>query len=142
MSDWKVNGGVWLAHLASAERAYDIPTDLLARIAYEESHFRDDIIRGEEASPAGALGIMQLMPKFFLSVRVPTPFTDVDVAQQIDEAAQFLAHLNDHTHDWQFAVAAYNAGLGNVEKYAGIPPFPETEKYVADITADVPLKEA
>jgi len=138
MSDWKATGGIWLPHLANAELAYGLPTDLLARVAYQESHFREDIIRGTLQSTAGALGIMQLLPKYFTSVRVPTPFTDVDVIQQIDEAAAFLEHLYDVTKDWRLAVAAYNAGLGNVRKYDGIPPFAETQNYVTQILADVP----
>jgi soluble lytic murein transglycosylase-like protein len=81
---------------------------------------------------------MQLMPKFFLSVRVPLPFTDNDVRAQIKEAAGFLAGLYARFNDWDFAVAAYNAGAGNVEKYGGIPPFAETEQYVAAVKADVP----
>jgi soluble lytic murein transglycosylase-like protein len=89
-------------------------------------------------SPAGALGIMQLMPKFFTSVRVARPYTDNDVGNQIEEAAHFLAGLVKATGDWDLAIAAYNAGLGNVQKYGGVPPFRETQDYVAQVTADVP----
>jgi len=131
-----------MGELTTAEMVAGIPTYLLARIAYEESHFREDIIRGQNASPVGALGMMQLRPRFFKSVCKPTPFTDADVKAQIYEAADFLESLYVALRDWTLAVAGYNAGLGNVEHYGGIPPFPETEKYVAEITADVPLKES
>jgi soluble lytic murein transglycosylase-like protein len=134
-------GPVWVPVLHVAENTYGLPTDLLARIAYEESSFIEEIIRGTRASSAGALGMMQLMPQFFPTVRVPIPFTDTDVGNQIAEAARLLVSLHHSTNDWVLSIAAYNAGLGNVEKYKGIPPFPETEKYVADITADVPLEE-
>ena len=138
MSDWKANGGQWLAHLANAELAYGLPQDLLARVAYQESHFREDIIRGLLVSSAGAMGMMQLMPRYFLSVRASIPYTDVDVIAQIDEAAAFLEHLHTQTQDWKLAVAAYNAGLGAVHKYGGVPPFAQTQEYVAQVSADVP----
>jgi soluble lytic murein transglycosylase-like protein len=139
-ADWRneQQGPIWVPILNLTENRIGLPVDLLARIAYEESHYRDDVIRGTYPSVVGALGIMQLMPKFFTTVRVPIPFNDVDVTNQIDEAGHFLAGMYQATHDWDLAIAAYNAGLGNVRKYGGIPPFPETQKYVADITADVP----
>src|SRR5271167_4222346 len=59
------DGPIWIPDLNAAEGMYNIPTDLLARIAYQESHFRNDIITGATASPAGALGLMQLMPQYF-----------------------------------------------------------------------------
>jgi soluble lytic murein transglycosylase-like protein len=137
---WKNVGSAadWLPTIAQAEQQHGLPTDLLARMAYQESHFREEIIRGTKASPAGALGILQLMPQYFRSVNTPTPFTDADVRNQIDEAAQQMQSLYSQFSDWSLALAAYNAGAGNVRKYNGIPPFTETQNYVAQITADVP----
>lgn len=135
-------GPRWAPELNAEEQALGLPHDLLARIAYQESRFREEIIRGTLASPAGALGIMQLMPKFFTSVRVPTPYTDNDVRAQINEAGHLLTGLFKATGDWDLAIAAYNAGLGNVQKYGTVPPFPETEAYVAEVTADVPAINA
>lgn len=140
VSGWRnVNQGpVWTPILDSIGRSYNLPDDLLPRIAYQESHFREDIIRGTTASPAGALGMMQMMPQYFSSVTVPRPFSDTDVRAQILEAAGQLATLYRQFKSWPLALAAYNAGAGNVNKYGGIPPFPETQNYVAMIRADVP----
>lgn len=131
-------GPAWTPTLDSIGRSYGMPEDLLARVAYQESHFRDDIIRGNTASGAGALGIMQMMPQYFSSVTVARPYTDEDVRQQILEAAGQLRTLYNQFGTWPLALAAYNAGAGNVNKYNGIPPFAETQAYVAQITADVP----
>lgn len=140
VAGWRnVNDGPkWTPILDSIGRSYNLPDNLLARVAYQESHFRDDIIRGTHASPAGALGMMQMMPQFFSSVTTPRPFNDTDVRAQILEAASYLAQLYRQFKTWPLALAAYNAGPGNVNKYGGIPPFPETQSYVAMIRADVP----
>ena len=140
VAGWKSVGSAaqWLPVLGAAETSYGLPADLLSRMAYQESHFREEIIRGTMASPAGALGILQLMPRFFQTVTVPTPFTDDDVSAQIDEAAAQVHSLYQQFGAWDLALAAYNAGAGNVKKYGGIPPFTETQNYVAQITADVP----
>lgn len=139
VTPWKSAGQAaqWLGPLAAAEQAYGIPTDLLARIAYQESRFRQDIIDGTTPSSAGALGMMQLMPNFS-SVQVPIPFGPDDTAAQIEQAAQYLAAQYARFKDWKLAAAAYNAGPGNVAKYGGIPPFPVTQDYVAQIAANVP----
>lgn len=137
--DWKSEGSgpTWVPVLYLAEAEVGLPQDLLASIAYQESHFREDIIRGTTASRAGALGMMQLMPRFFPSVRAPVPFTDNDVSNQIEDAAHQMAALFQSTQDWDLAIAAYNAGLGNVHKYSGIPPFDETQAYVDQVTRRV-----
>lgn len=146
MSDqpWKLEGSGprWVPVLAQAESDFLIPTDLLCRIAYQESHFIEQVIRGIQRSRVGALGMMQLMPRWFQSVRIAPPFTDDDVNNQVGEAAHFLLALHKSTQNWQLSVAAYNAGLGAIEKYGSIPPFPETEKYVSDIVQDVPAIKA
>lgn len=132
MSNWKKRGEKYLPMLNAAEDRYGIPRDLLARQAYQESRFRDDIISGSTVSPAGALGIMQIVPKFH-------PDADpLDVRAAIDYAARFLSNLKQQFGSWALALAAYNAGPGNVRKYGGVPPFDETRKYVAQIIADVP----
>ena len=86
-------GPQWIPALNAAEVQYGLPTDLLARIAYQESHFRTDIITGATPSPAGALGLMQMMPQYFDSVRVPRPFTPDDTANQINQAEIGRAHV-------------------------------------------------
>lgn len=132
-------GPTWLPALNAAEAEHGIPTDLLARLAYQESHFRQDIITGVNASGKGALGLMQMMPQFYASVRVPRPFTQADTFTQIEEAAQTLAGHFTTFRDWGLALAAYNAGAGAVHKAGGIPNFTETQNYVAQILADVPV---
>jgi soluble lytic murein transglycosylase-like protein len=132
LANWKRNGAAYLPMLNAAEDKYGIPRDLLARQAYQESHFRDDIISGATVSSAGALGIMQIVPKYHPNV------DPLNVAAAIDYAGSILKGWYDHFGSWSLALASYNAGPGNVQKYGGIPPFAETEKYVNDITSDVP----
>jgi soluble lytic murein transglycosylase-like protein len=134
-------GPVWVPVINQAESAAGIPANLLARMAYQESHFRPDIIDGTTASPAGALGILQLMPQYFSTVQVATPFTTQDTVDQITQAATQLQSLYGEFTDWTLAVAAYNAGAATVKNYInGTGSLPaETAAYVADVIADVPL---
>lgn len=134
-------GPVWIPALNAAESQFGIPTNLLARIAYQESRFRPDVIAGTKVSSAGALGLMQLLPTYFASVRVPVPFTADDTAAQIQEAAQELVRLYNVFGDWSLAVAAYDDGQGNITKYlAGNRALPaETTNYVSSVLADVPI---
>jgi soluble lytic murein transglycosylase-like protein len=132
-------GPTWVPALNAAEVQWNIPTDLLARIAYAESHFRDDIISGETASSAGALGLMQLEPAYFQSVRVPTPFSADDTMAQIQDGAQDLVTNYHALGNWPQAVAAYNAGLTTIQKgNASAANAATTAAYVAQILADVP----
>ncbi len=130
---WKAgaNAAKYLPRLAAAESKYDLPTDLLARVAYQESRWRDDIATGQLQSPAGAQGLMQIIPAMHPGVN------PLDTSAAIDYAAKYLRQLFKQFGSWRLAVAAYNAGPGNVKKYAGIPPFAETQKYVRDVFADV-----
>jgi soluble lytic murein transglycosylase-like protein len=125
------NAAKYLPLLNAAETKYGIPRNLLARQAYQESHFRDDIVNGSKVSSAGALGIMQIVPKFHPNAK------PLDVAAAIDYAAALMKSWHDHYGSWALALAAYNAGPGNVNKYKSIPPFAETQNYVHDILADL-----
>lgn len=135
------NGPLWVPVLRTSENAYGIPTDLLSRIAYQESRFRPDTIDGTHPGAAGELGIMQLMPRYFASVQVPVPFSAQDVAAQIEEAARLMSQLYAHYRDWGLVVAAYNDGQGNIDAYLqGTHTLPaSTAEYVAEVLADVPV---
>jgi soluble lytic murein transglycosylase-like protein len=143
LSGWQsVNDGpVWVPVINQTESAYGIPANLLARQAYQESHFRPAIITGAQPSTAGALGILQLMPQYFATVRVPVPFSTSDTQAQITEAGQEMARLYHAFADWGLALAAYNDGEQNVKDYlAGVRALPqETQNYVAQVLADVPV---
>lgn len=116
-----------------AEQTYGIPESLLARMAYEESRFRPDIIAGETKSPAGAVGMMQFMPATAAEWGVePT-----NPQSSINGAAAYLRWLYDKLGSWANAVAAYNWGIGNVQRQ-GIGAAPaETRAYVSNILSDV-----
>jgi len=145
------NGRKWKPYLDQAGAQNGLPEDLLARLAAQESSYLQDVIDGTRPSPAGALGMMQLMPQYFESVNRPIPFTDRDTRDQIQEAAGQLATLyrqllplasSTGQNPWGLVLAGYNAGAGAVKNAGGIPPYPETENYVAKILSDVPAAVA
>jgi soluble lytic murein transglycosylase-like protein len=134
------NYQTWAATIAAAEQANGLPTGLLAAIGYQESGYQSAVIEGTQASSAGALGMMQLMPQFFTSVRESIPFTPSAISAQISQAAQQLATLYRQFGNWQSAVAAYNAGAGTVQDaLASGGAFPaETQAYLANVSSYVP----
>lgn len=87
----------------------------------------------QTVSPAGAVGIMQLMPDTAASLGV-NPY---DPVQNVLGGAEYLKQQIDHYHDLPKALAAYNAGPANVDKYSGIPPFKETQNYIATVLANM-----
>lgn len=120
------------ATIAAAEFKYSLPTGLLHRLIFQESHFRTDIITGKTISSAGAIGIAQIVPKWHPGV---DPY---DPTASIYYAASYLKQLRKQTSSWSEAIAAYNWGIGNLQR-SGLGNAPkETRDYVAQITADVP----
>jgi cell wall-associated NlpC family hydrolase len=117
----------YAAQFAAAEAKYHLPAGMLAAVAQQESGGNSRAV-----SPAGAEGLMQLMPSTAASYGV-NPF---DPAQAIDAAGKILgASLRRYDGSVSLALAAYNAGPGAVAQYGGIPPYPETQNYVKRITA-------
>ena len=125
----------YLDTIAAAETANNLPAGLLARLLYQESRYRDDIITGATKSPAGAVGIAQFMPATARQMGVDP----LDPTSAIDGAARYLRQLFDQTGSWANALASYNWGIGNVKR-KGLGKAPaETRAYVAQISADVGL---
>jgi soluble lytic murein transglycosylase-like protein len=112
--------------LAQAAAEYRLPQALLRAVVRAESGFQVKAV-----SPAGAQGLMQLMPQTAKELGVEDPF---DVAQNIDGGARYLRRMLDRFDgDVPRALAAYNAGPGAVERYQGVPPYTETRRYVARV---------
>lgn len=108
-----------------AAEKYKIDPNLIRAIIKQESSGRVGAV-----SPAGARGLMQLMPGTARRYGVTDPF---DPAQNIDAGAHYLSDLLKMFGDLRLAIAAYNAGEGAVQKYGGVPPYAETQAYVPKV---------
>lgn len=109
-----------------AAQLYNVPLALLKAVGKAESGFNVNAV-----SAAGAQGVMQLMPATARALGVDDPF---DARSNIMGGAKYIAEkLNQYNGDIELALAAYNAGSGNVSKYGGVPPFAETQNYIRRI---------
>lgn len=122
-----------------AAQKYDVPVSLLKAIGKAESNFNANAVSG-----AGAQGVMQLMPATAKSLGVTDSF---DAEQNIMGGAKYIKQMLDrYDGNVKLALAAYNAGSGNVSKWLQDRnysddgktlkdiPYPETKKYVKKVT--------
>ena len=100
------------------------------RILFQSLVKQESAFNNAAISPVGALGFCQLMPGTAADLGVDPS----DPMQNLDGGARYLATQLNAFGRIDFALAAYNAGPGNVQKYGGIPPFEETQNYVRRIS--------
>ena len=111
-----------IAREAAAQ--YNLPVDVFLRLINQESKFKVDAL-----SPKGAYGPAQLMPDTAAELGVNRE----DPRENIFGGAKYLSQLLNQFGEMPLALAAYNAGMGNVKKYGGVPPFKETQNYLKAI---------
>ena len=111
--------------LNQAAEKYGLPPEILHSVARVESGYDPRAV-----SPKGAIGIMQLMPATAAGLNADPR----DPAQNVDAGARHLRDLLvQYDGAAKKALAAYNAGAGAVERYRGVPPYPETQLYVEKV---------
>jgi soluble lytic murein transglycosylase-like protein len=125
-SNVRLNTAAYAAEIRAAAARFGVDEALVRAIVHAESAFNPNAV-----SHKGAQGLMQLIPATADRFDVSDPF---DPAQNIAGGVQYLAWLLDRFDDnITLAAAGYNAGEGNVDRYGGVPPFDETQRYVGRV---------
>jgi soluble lytic murein transglycosylase-like protein len=116
----------YLPQVQQAAARYGVDPALIEAVIQQESGWNP-----QATSSSGAAGLMQLMPATARGLGVSDPY---DPSQSIDAGARYLrGQLDRYDGDVRLALAAYNAGPGAVAQYGGVPPYPETQNYVAAV---------
>jgi soluble lytic murein transglycosylase-like protein len=116
------DAGKYADLINGAAARFGVEPTLVAAVTRAESNFNPRAVSG-----AGAKGLMQLMDGTARMLGVKDSF---DPAQNVEGGTKFLGEMLKKFKKPELALAAYNAGPGNVAKYGGVPPFKETQTYV------------
>jgi soluble lytic murein transglycosylase-like protein len=118
---------MWEDDIQRLSEQYEVDPHLARAVMRMESGGNPDAI-----SSAGAIGLMQLMPGTAKSLGVDPK----NPQRNLEGGIKYLAQLADkYDGDYVKTLAAYNAGSGRVDSYGGVPPFPETQRYVKNVIA-------
>jgi soluble lytic murein transglycosylase-like protein len=111
--------------------AFGIPRTFFSNLIETESGWNPNSV-----SSKGAQGIAQLMPGTAPEINRFDPYASMS------KAASLLKEYYDRFGTWEMAAAAYNAGPGSVTKYSGVPPYPETQNFVAKVMSGLGLEKS
>lgn len=115
--------------VSQISKKHGVDDKLVQALIKQESGFNP-----KAKSKAGAMGLMQLMPATAKNLGVKDPYNTV---QNVEGGVKYLkSMLNKYNGNVILALAAYNAGPGAVDKYSGVPPYPETQNYIKNILAN------
>jgi soluble lytic murein transglycosylase-like protein len=106
-------------------RKNDLPPELVAAMVHTESDFRPGLVSNKSAQ-----GLMQIIPSTAALLGIDDPF---DPEKNIAAGTRYYRYLLNRFEDQTMALAAYNAGEGNVARFGGVPPFPETRQYISKV---------
>jgi len=121
--------------IAAASKAYGVDEELITAVIAVESNFNPKAV-----SPKFARGLMQLRPEVVAQYGVTDVF---DPQQNINAGTRYLKELLEkYNQDLALSLAAYNAGPDRVAEYRGVPPYPQTQKYVHRITQGLKKKKS
>ena len=114
--------------IESKANAYGIPVSFVNSVVQAESAYNVNAL-----SPKGAIGLMQLMPETARSLGADPHDPEQNVDAGVRHLSDLLVRFKDDPQQVRKALAAYNAGVGAVDRYNGVPPYPETQMYVEKI---------
>lgn len=118
--------GTLADQIARSAKAFALDEALIRAVIKVESNYDPKAV-----SAKGAQGIMQLIPATAREMQVADPFNP---AENIRGGSRYLRKmLDEFGGNLELALAAYNAGPGNVRRYGGVPPFAETQNYIAQV---------
>jgi soluble lytic murein transglycosylase-like protein len=122
-----ISPALWQGIIDKAASTFGLPAALIAAVIKTESSFVP-----EATSPAGAQGLMQIMPQTQKELGLTDPY---DPESNVLAGTRYLKEQLDRFKTLELALAAYNAGPNAVLKYQGIPPYKETQNYVLRVMA-------
>lgn len=122
-----ISPALWQGIIDKAANTFGLPAALIAAVIKTESSFIP-----EATSPAGAQGLMQIMPQTQKELGLTDPY---DPESNVLAGTRYLKEQLDRFKTLELALAAYNAGPNAVLKYQGIPPYKETQNYVLTVMA-------
>ncbi len=112
--------------IRNKSRKYNIEPSIIKAVITAESNWNPRAV-----SNKGAIGLMQLMPATARDMQINNPY---DPEENIEAGTRYLRFLLDKFEgNLTLALAAYNAGPGKIERSGGVPPFPETKKFVRKV---------
>lgn len=131
---WPSGSEIYRGTIEYAAAQYNVPVSILSWLLWKESRYNPAIIDGTKRSSAGAMGIAQFMPATARE-ELGSEAAALDPARAIPGAARYLAKLYRSLGTWDKALAAYNWGIGNVQR-KGLAAAPaETRDYYSTIMA-------